>query len=123
MIRSAPLYSGANHSSSLFITRWYIIPESQASQPRIAGAVYDCIDTRFFTNAMTLLLGRELKSAFAVSVLALENWRETINSLNVFPVPDGDTGTNMLLTLRAAVDNVPESPEITAGELLEALAD
>ena len=72
---------------------------------------------------MTLLLGRELKSAFAASVLALENWRETINSLNVFPVPDGDTGTNMLLTLRAAVDNVPESPEITAGELLEALAD
>ena len=72
---------------------------------------------------MTLLRGRDLKGAFAASALALESWRETINGLNVFPVPDGDTGTNMLLTLRAAVENVPESSEITAGALLEALAD
>jgi len=72
---------------------------------------------------MTLLRGRDLKGAFSASVMALESWRETINGLNVFPVPDGDTGTNMLLTLRAAVENVPESSEITAGALLEALAD
>ncbi len=32
--------------------------------------------------------------------------RDTINALNVFPVPDGDTGTNMLLTLRSVVDDL-----------------
>ena len=44
---------------------------------------------------------------------AAERWLDqqvpVINALNVFPVPDGDTGTNMHLTLAAAVRNVPES--------------
>lgn len=44
---------------------------------------------------------------------AAERWLDqqvsAINALNVFPVPDGDTGTNMHLTLAAAVRNVPES--------------
>ena len=34
----------------------------------------------------------------------LRQYREEINSLNVFPVPDADTGTNLLHTMRAAVD-------------------
>ncbi len=37
---------------------------------------------------------------------ALEQHRETLNRLNVFPVPDGDTGTNMALTARAAIDEL-----------------
>ena len=40
------------------------------------------------------------------AALALEVNRDTINALNVFPVPDGDTGTNMLLTLRSVVDDL-----------------
>ena len=44
----------------------------------------------------------------ARSVLAAANWvaagREEINRINVFPVPDGDTGTNFTLTLRAVAD-------------------
>ena len=36
--------------------------------------------------------------------------QEEINRLNVFPVPDGDTGTNMLLTLQSAVEDIRESP-------------
>jgi DAK2 domain fusion protein YloV len=35
--------------------------------------------------------------------------QEEINRLNVFPVPDGDTGTNMLLTLQSAVEDIRES--------------
>ncbi len=35
---------------------------------------------------------------------------DAVNALNVFPVPDGDTGTNMLLTLEAALSAVPASP-------------
>src|SRR3981189_3835386 len=34
---------------------------------------------------------------------------EEVNRLNVFPVPDGDTGTNMRLTLQAAVEDIKES--------------
>ncbi|MBC8077431.1 MAG: DAK2 domain-containing protein, partial [Chloroflexales bacterium] len=49
---------------------------------------------------------------------AAEHWLDqqvpTINALNVFPVPDGDTGTNMHLTLAAAVRNVPESVSCAA---------
>lgn len=40
------------------------------------------------------------------AALALEVNRDTINALNVFPVPDGDTGTNMLLTLRSVVNDL-----------------
>ena len=36
--------------------------------------------------------------------LALERNVEAVNSLNVFPVPDGDTGTNMALTLNAIIE-------------------
>ncbi|HFB52325.1 MAG TPA: DAK2 domain-containing protein, partial [Anaerolineae bacterium] len=40
-----------------------------------------------------------------------------VNSLNVFPVPDGDTGTNMFLTMQSAVKNLQNSDELPAGEV------
>ncbi len=40
---------------------------------------------------------------------ALNTHREVINNLNVYPVPDGDTGTNMALTLRSVVEEVDRS--------------
>jgi DAK2 domain fusion protein YloV len=46
----------------------------------------------------------------AGAVAALAACRAEIDDLNVFPVPDGDTGTNMLLTLRAADDAVRSDP-------------
>ncbi|MGV2434187.1 MAG UNVERIFIED_CONTAM: hypothetical protein LVT10_04200 [Anaerolineae bacterium] len=42
----------------------------------------------------------------AAGLAWLEYNKETVNQLNVFPVPDGDTGTNMLLTMRKAYDEV-----------------
>ncbi len=36
----------------------------------------------------------------------LEDEKEYVNSLNVFPVPDGDTGTNMSMTFKAAVSEI-----------------
>ena len=46
---------------------------------------------------------------------------EAVNALNVFPVPDGDTGTNMLLTMRSACNEmVPDEPH--AGKVAHALA-
>ena len=45
-----------------------------------------------------------------------------VNSLNVFPVPDGDTGTNMLFTIRAAYKAAEECPDSTLGPQVRALA-
>src|SRR5216683_5038907 len=50
---------------------------------------------------------------FKQALLGSLNWlatnHEEVNRLNVFPVPDGDTGTNMLLTLQSAVEDIKES--------------
>ena len=43
----------------------------------------------------------ELISGIKNFIFCLDLYKEKINNLNVFPVPDGDTGTNMLLTLRS----------------------
>ena len=48
--------------------------------------------------------GAGFLAAFRSAVASLEANVDEINSLNVFPVPDGDTGTNMLATVRAALD-------------------
>ncbi|MDE2836586.1 MAG: DAK2 domain-containing protein [Chloroflexota bacterium] len=48
---------------------------------------------------------------------------DAINALNVFPVPDGDTGINMLLTLRAATSaEVPDAASATVGSMSSAIA-
>ena len=48
--------------------------------------------------------GDGLLEAFRAGVANLEAYVEEINGLNVYPVPDGDTGSNMLATVRAALD-------------------
>ena len=53
------------------------------------------------------------KGEFLVSVLKryyriLESFRDRIDRLNVFPVPDGDTGTNMYFTVRSAIEALPQ---------------
>jgi DAK2 domain len=47
----------------------------------------------------------------AAAVRALERSRGWIDDLNVYPVPDGDTGTNMLLTLQALLDGLEAAPD------------
>jgi uncharacterized protein len=57
------------------------------------------------------------RALLEAGLAALETRREEVNELNVFPVPDGDTGDNMVLTLRAVLDELDRlatlSPEIT----------
>lgn len=55
--------------------------------------------------------GQGLKWLLNAGLAWLEQHRTVINSLNVFPVPDGDTGTNMFLTLQAACEEIGSSPE------------
>ncbi len=52
---------------------------------------------------------------------ALVEHKSVINALNVYPVPDGDTGTNMSLTLESVVDDLPE-PGSTMDEVCKAIA-
>jgi len=54
----------------------------------------------------------EFKKMFNGALINLGNKKEIVNKLNVFPVPDGDTGTNMFLTLKTAMDEVTKrNPE------------
>jgi len=53
--------------------------------------------------------GGGLRQALEASTTWLERHVQTINALNVYPVPDGDTGTNMLLTMRAALEELNNS--------------
>ena len=52
----------------------------------------------------------DLLNAIAVASKALAERKEEVNRLNVFPVPDGDTGTNMSLTVEMVVDNIAKLP-------------
>lgn len=67
------------------------------------------------------LSGPDLRVLFASAASWLERNAAAVNAINVFPVPDGDTGTNMALTLRAAVDESQRAPDSVAA-VVEALA-
>jgi uncharacterized protein len=59
--------------------------------------------------------GQDLKKAILAGAAWLEEHRQAINALNVFPVPDGDTGSNMAATMKSAVRNIIDSDETSAG--------
>ena len=73
-------------------------------------------------DTVTSVDGEILSRMFAAGRSSLESHVPAINALNVFPVPDGDTGTNMLFTLKAA-DNVASTPtNAGAGVVAAAMA-
>ena len=63
--------------------------------------------------------GQGLKKMARAGLAWLETHYEVVNSLNVFPVPDGDTGTNMLLTMRSAYKEIANSKELHAGKIAQ----
>lgn len=69
---------------------------------------------------MKTIDGQMLSRGFRVSVQMLENKKEEVNALNVFPVPDGDTGTNMSLTIASALKSVNAVTELTVGKVAKA---
>ncbi len=66
--------------------------------------------------------GRGFRRALEASTAWLERHVEIINALNVYPVPDGDTGTNMLLTMRAALQELSNSPAESASAVAHAVS-
>lgn len=61
--------------------------------------------------SLTQLDSTALKKAFILGAKNLEAKKDWINELNVFPVPDGDTGTNMTMTIMSAVKEVSASAD------------
>ena len=66
--------------------------------------------------------GVELKNAFTLATRFLEKYKDTINALNVFPVPDGDTGTNLLLTMHSVNQEAAIAPDSSAESVAAAMA-
>jgi len=83
----------------------------QSSQPQLDPAVYP-----------KMINGQLLKKYISSALLWLKTNQQTVNSLNVFPVPDGDTGTNMVLTMQAAYNEIANSEEANVGKMAKDIA-
>ncbi len=66
--------------------------------------------------------GRNFKRVVSAGSAWLARNIDGINALNVFPVPDGDTGTNMALTMQAAVKQIADSASHSVSELAQGLS-
>ena len=68
------------------------------------------------------ITGQELREMFATATTWLEKSVPDIDALNVFPVPDGDCGTNMLLTMRSSIDEAYRATDRSASAVAQAMA-
>ena len=85
-------------------------PRPPEDQRRELGERYRIID------------GRILRQLTEAGLTWLRTNQQIVNALNVFPVPDGDTGTNMTLTMQSAIDAMGESGEASVGKVAKAVA-
>ncbi|MGI9247009.1 MAG: DegV family protein [Steroidobacteraceae bacterium] len=67
--------------------------------------------------------GLLLNHALQAGILRLLSRQEHLNKINVFPVPDGDTGTNLALTAHAVLGTLRKLPDRHAGQVLTRVAD
>ncbi|WP_300409787.1 DAK2 domain-containing protein [Lagierella sp.] len=72
---------------------------------------------------MSIIDGKLLRKILAGVYYNLDNHKQELNSLNVFPVPDGDTGTNMSLTLKSALNNLNQTQSEDIGEIAKAFSN
>lgn len=66
--------------------------------------------------------GQTFKRMIQAGLTWLERHQAAINALNVYPVPDGDTGTNMLLTMQSAYAEIKDSPGDNVGAMAQKIA-
>lgn len=72
---------------------------------------------------MNIIDGNTIKNMIVSGAVSLENNKHMVNALNVFPVPDGDTGTNMSLTMTSAVKEINALKNIEIHSVFEAAAN
>jgi len=68
------------------------------------------------------ITGQDFREMFACATAWLEKCASDVDALNVFPVPDGDTGTNMLLTLNSSMEEAYRAPDNSSSAIAQALA-
>ncbi|MDF1513942.1 MAG: DAK2 domain-containing protein [Anaerolineae bacterium] len=73
-------------------------------------------------QTITALDGAAFKDLIAASLSWLRRHQDAVNALNVFPVPDGDTGTNMTLTMNSAWDEITDIEDVHIGNLASKVA-
>lgn len=66
--------------------------------------------------------GHALRKLIEAGLTWLRTNQQIVNSQNVFPVPDGDTGTNMVLTMQSAYDEIVDLPEDNFGKMAHTVA-
>ncbi|MEK7353908.1 MAG: DAK2 domain-containing protein, partial [Chloroflexota bacterium] len=88
----------------------------------IAGGNWQGQELRNNMKQVETINGRELKEMLITATRWLEKSASDIDALNVFPVPDGDTGTNMLLTMRSSIDEANQTADSSAGGVARAIA-
>jgi uncharacterized protein len=73
-------------------------------------------------SQVSSLAGQDLREMFSAATSWLEKSSADIDALNVFPVPDGDTGTNMMLTMRSTMEEAYRAPDHSAAGVVHAMA-
>ncbi len=68
------------------------------------------------------ITGQDFREMFAAATSWLEKSASDIDALNVFPVPDGDTGTNMLLTMRSTIEEAYKVSDPSISAVAQAMA-
>ena len=73
-------------------------------------------------SKISSVAGQDLREMFSAASAWLEKSSADIDALNVFPVPDGDTGTNMMLTMRSTMEEAYRAPDHSASGVAHAMA-
>lgn len=73
-------------------------------------------------NRYQMVNGHVLRRMIEAGATWLRTHQQIVNALNVFPVPDGDTGTNMVLTMQAALQELEEQDERSIGKVAQSIA-
>ena len=71
---------------------------------------------------MKTITAQDFRAMVEIGEMRLSENAVFVNSLNVFPVPDGDTGTNMMLSFKSGAERVANSTATTVGDLAQDLA-
>jgi len=99
-----------------------VAADSSAARVTAAGAPHPSDGALSSGAAVAALDGAEFRDLLSAGLSWLDAHHDIVNALNVFPVPDGDTGTNMLLTMKSALHEITAANANTVGEVARAAA-
>jgi DAK2 domain fusion protein YloV len=96
--------------------------ELSAEITSVSGGTRPAVRQRGVDGPILVCDGQGFKRLIEAGLAWLERHSTAVNVLNVFPVPDGDTGTNMLLTLQSAYKEIVAFSEQSVSEVAQAAA-